>query len=116
MATFLYKLLAQVQPGSSSGSPTLASTSNDLADSSAATSPADSATYQEVLISNYISTIFHKSFVLLGWNPRAYSSGNEYSMFGGGAWKSTSAINRITIFPSAGNFIAGSRLTIYGLL
>lgn len=35
---------------------------------------------------------------------------------GGYVWLSTAAINRITIYPNSGNFVAGSRLTIYGLL
>jgi hypothetical protein len=33
----------------------------------------------------------------------------------GGSWSNTAAINRITLFPGAGNWIAASRLTIYGL-
>lgn len=34
-------------------------------------------------------------------------------MFGGG-WKSTSAVNRLTLYPASGNFVAGSRVRIYG--
>lgn len=32
-----------------------------------------------------------------------------------GTWKSTASINRVTILPNSGNFVAGSRCTIYGL-
>lgn len=32
-----------------------------------------------------------------------------------GWWRSSAAISRITIFPLAGNFLAGTRLTIWGL-
>ena len=32
------------------------------------------------------------------------------------AWRGTAAVNRVTIFPASGNWAAGSRLTIYGLL
>jgi hypothetical protein len=34
----------------------------------------------------------------------------------GGKWRTVgTAINRITVFPAAGNFVAGSRVTLYGL-
>jgi hypothetical protein len=33
----------------------------------------------------------------------------------GNYWSSTAAINRLTLLPSVGNFIAGSRFTLYGL-
>ena len=39
-----------------------------------------------------------------------------YWVGGGGMWGNTAAITRVQILPSAGNFIAGSRLTVYGLL
>lgn len=34
---------------------------------------------------------------------------------GGGVWKNVAVINSITLLPSAGNFIAGTRATIYGM-
>jgi hypothetical protein len=32
-----------------------------------------------------------------------------------GFWRSSAAITRVTVFPSAGNFVSGSRVTLYGL-
>lgn len=32
-----------------------------------------------------------------------------------GFWNSSAAITRVTLFPASGNFVAGSRATIYGL-
>ena len=32
-----------------------------------------------------------------------------------GLWRSTAAINSITIYPAGGNFVSGSTLTIYGI-
>jgi hypothetical protein len=32
-----------------------------------------------------------------------------------GFWRSTSAITRVTIFPSGSELVAGSRITIYGM-
>ncbi len=94
----------------------LADNAHDLADSSAANSDAGASTVNEVLIPSYALTTFHKGWTMSAWNPRAYSSGNQYGFFGGGVWRSTVAITQVTIFPLTGNFIAGSRLTIYGLL
>jgi hypothetical protein len=34
---------------------------------------------------------------------------------GHGTWDNTAAITRITVLPPSGNFIAGSRVTLYGL-
>jgi hypothetical protein len=44
------------------------------------------------------------------------NSGASYSGGAGGLWESTAAITRVEIFPGAGNFVAGSALTLYGLL
>lgn len=33
----------------------------------------------------------------------------------GGFWRSSAAINRITLLPAAGNFVAGTRVTIYAM-
>lgn len=46
----------------------------------------------------------------------APTTANAYMDSVDGVWASTAAINRITLAPVAGSWIAGSRLTIYGLL
>jgi len=42
------------------------------------------------------------------------NSNNVLALFSG-AWFSTSAINSILLYPSAGNFVANSRFSLYGL-
>jgi hypothetical protein len=88
----------------------------NLPEFSAATSDAGACSAETIHVPSYTQTTFHKSITLTVYNPRTYGSGSEIGFSGGGAWKDTSAINRVTIFPATGNFVTGSRLTIYGLL
>lgn len=44
------------------------------------------------------------------------TSSNGYSGTGGGLWRSTAAITSAAIVPSSGNLVAGSCLTIIGLM
>ena len=55
--------------------------------------------------------------VAVGWVKDATDGTTDsyQSIVGGGEWRSTAAINRVTVFPATGNFIAGTRLTIYGM-
>lgn len=69
----------------------------------------------EAIIPNYAGTTFFKNWTANGGWTQAITTSTMAAMTSQGVWASTSAINRITILPSAGNFIAGSRLTIYGL-
>ncbi|MBI4034362.1 DUF2190 family protein, partial [Candidatus Saccharibacteria bacterium] len=48
----------------------------------------------------------------LSWND---TTADQYSTFSSGIWRDTSAVNRITILPTSGNFVAGSRVTLYGI-
>lgn len=43
------------------------------------------------------------------------ATGNGTTLHATGWWASGAAINRITILPGAGNFVAGSRVTVYAL-
>ncbi|MGD1072770.1 MAG: hypothetical protein ABSB15_21830 [Bryobacteraceae bacterium] len=40
----------------------------------------------------------------------------EQALLTGGGWNNTAAITSIVLTPSAGNFVAGSTFTLYGLL
>jgi hypothetical protein len=67
-------------------------------------------------IPKYASTTGNKIFVA----PFAYwigtSGGNGVVGVGSGQWRTAgTAITRLTLLPSAGNFVAGSRATLYGL-
>jgi hypothetical protein len=65
-------------------------------------------------ILNYASTSVYKTGV---WNGGSTNDGSygEIAM-GGGVWRSTSAINSITIYTETGsNYIAGTRFDLYGI-
>lgn len=59
---------------------------------------------------NYANTTTNKSFL---WQSNDASLQTAAFV---GLWRSTSAINSITLSSSVGNFIAGSTFTIYGIL
>jgi hypothetical protein len=68
----------------------------------------------EYIIHNYAGTVFYKagnSASGLNWGGTAGTSILEASNF---IWKSTAAITEITVAAVNGNFIAGSRCSLYG--
>jgi hypothetical protein len=70
----------------------------------------------EVTVPNYAGTTFFKGAYSVGGFASALTTTNLEVDAREVVWASTAAITRVTILPSAGNFILGSRLTIYGLL
>ena len=71
-------------------------------------SGANEATHGFIDVPGYAGTTFFKQ--LMGRHAR----GAETYMTAG-QWHSTSAINRIDLFPSTGSFIAGSIFTLWGI-
>ena len=68
----------------------------------------------DFLIPAYSQTVAHKSFVLMGGLAEDTAADNRTSLQGN-RWRSTAAITRIVLSPSGGNFVAGTRLTVYGI-
>jgi hypothetical protein len=65
----------------------------------------------------YTGTTFYKTFNSVAGESSAATTGLTATRAHTGIWLSTTAINRVTIYPAdACNFKAGSSLTIYGLL
>lgn len=67
-------------------------------------------------ILDYASTTFHKEWSGVGGRRDQNTTTHVIKEDFFGAWASTAAVTRITIFPSSGNFIAGSTFTLYGIL
>lgn len=66
-----------------------------------------------VTIPHYTNTTFFKSITSLFYSPMAETSATMILGNSGGEWKSLAAITSLT-FLTPGNFITGSRISIYG--
>jgi hypothetical protein len=64
-------------------------------------------------IPGYDKTVFFKGGITASGQATDVV-GSVRMIFNTLSWRSTVAINQLSIFPVAGNFIAGSRLVIYG--
>lgn len=101
--------------GSSGGAgETMSDNEIELADATAGSSPAGAVSVLDILIPNYAEETLQKAVTYHAFNPRN-GAGTEYVFHGGGIWKSTAAINRVTVLPGSGNWVAGSRATLYGM-
>lgn len=65
-------------------------------------------------IPNYTSAIANKIFTCVLMEKTANAAGGVDVVESLGAWRSNAAITQITLLPGSGNFIAGSRFSVYG--
>lgn len=79
-----------------------------------AAAPAGHAGVAVLEIPNYAGTVFHKAGIGHGYVRRGGGSTDLLTALLGFSWRSTAAVNRIRVFPSSGNFIAGTRLRVVG--
>jgi hypothetical protein len=91
----------------------LAATSITLGNIPAATAPASVPGGFEIVIPNYAATTFNKTLTSQGTHKYGTASTNARLWLAGGHWRSSAAINRITLTPSAGSLIVGSRVSVY---
>ena len=70
--------------------------------------PADSSNFATIQFMNYSNTTTNKSSLVR-------TGSNIVVTTNVGLWRSTSAINIITLFPASGNFGSGSTFTLYGV-
>lgn len=66
-------------------------------------------------IPDYKSANKNKSIKTFGGYSTLNVSGNNYSYFGAGTWLNTAAITSILLYPSSGNFTAGTTYALYGI-
>jgi hypothetical protein len=76
------------------------------------TGNANMAGIMELLIPHYTDTTYwhHVLGHATCWDA---GPGHNYEFFG--VWEQALAINELTFTPAAGNFVAGTRITVYGL-
>lgn len=65
-------------------------------------------------IHNYAATTLQKTLLALSTVKNANTAGNIFWKASGGHWRSTAAITSVKVFPSAGNLITGTTMTLYG--
>lgn len=68
-----------------------------------------------IQIPHYAGTVFNKTATAAGNEFQTTAASGFISETNHGVWRSTAAINRITLTPSAGSWIVGSIATLYGL-
>ena len=67
-----------------------------------------------IFIPNYTTAVY-KVLAALSNADLGIGAGGLYADVGSGSWRATAAINRITVLPAAGNFVASSRASVYAL-
>lgn len=82
----------------------------------AGTAIANSFGCASVQIPNYAQATNHKAVTGASASRDSAAAGAMFIEYDGGVWFGTpTAINRIVVLPSTGNFVAGTRVTLYGL-
>ena len=66
-------------------------------------------------IPNYAGSTNNKLALSISGLKIGTTTGLMANYLVGGFWRSAAAINRITLLPNAGNFVAGTRVTLYGM-
>lgn len=94
---------------------TLAATGADIGAIPGTVADANMADVGVLLIFDYRGTTFHKRGVINENYQRGITSGAQFTRQYSIGWRNTAAITSITIFLSAGNFIAGSKFSLYGI-
>jgi hypothetical protein len=94
----------------------LATGSPVLGLAAAATAPANRFGTGAILLPNYAGTS-HKTAIVPAHLSWGVGTGTEFIQIAGVTWANVAAVTQLTLSPSTGpNFVAGSRVTLYGLL
>jgi hypothetical protein len=97
------------------GAQVIAGTSIVIGQVSAASAPSGLVGGGTIVIHDYRGTTFHKSCMSMDTFKQANASGGIFMDLRGGAWRSTSAITSVTLGLGAGNYVAGSKISLYGI-
>ena len=68
-----------------------------------------------ILVPHYAGAVNGKSFESVSSAKVGVASGNIYTSTLAGFWRGVSNITTLTLIPASGNFVTGSRATLYGL-
>lgn len=99
---------------SASATATVGQTSILLGNMPASVSTADTSGVHDFLVAGY-TVALHKTLISNGLD--SFDNTNAASQLrwaSGGKWRSTAAITSITVLAAVGNFVAGSKFSLYG--
>jgi hypothetical protein len=68
-----------------------------------------------IFIPHYAGSTNNKLALAVSSTKTGTTAATMFVYLTGGFWRSAAAVNRITLLPAAGNFVAGTRVTIYGM-
>lgn len=101
------------QAAVSTASESLAATALTCGAIPAATAGANLFGQAEILVAHYAGAANNKSTRTV-WGMKIGTASTNLNVGDNtGFWRSSAAINRVTLFPAAGNFVAGTRVSIY---
>lgn len=98
-----------------SAAETINGTSMLIGDAAAASATAGLPSTWNIWIPWYAGTTFWKQHLTQNELGTGTGTGTIHTRVFTGRWRNTAAINSLTIFPTAGNFIAGSSFALYGI-
>jgi hypothetical protein len=104
-----------VQNTSVTSDSTMAGSSIEVGAIPAASAPSGLASTFEINISDYGGTTFQKTVTVEYILKTGTSTGDLFEVINSGYWRNTAAITRIDITLSSGNWVAGSRVSLYGV-
>lgn len=115
-ATAIYNFQQDIVNGTSvTASQAQNETRGYLGEISAASAGANCAAQHEVTIQNYTGTTFFKTATTHMTMVTGTGASGIHIRQIGTLWRSTAAITSITLLPDSGNFIAGTKVSLYGM-
>lgn len=97
------------------GAETIAGTSAQIGTVAGSTAASGNCGAGEIMVPDYRGTTFHKQGTTTNTFKQSNASANTFVQQYGYAWRNTAAITQIDLILSTGNFVSGSKFTLYGL-
>ena len=80
-----------------------------------ASGPANVSSTMDIELNDYANTTFYKQVNARGAEEQGATNGDFFLQLASGWWHNTAAITSITLGLGSGNFVAGTRATLYGI-